>query len=85
MKALPATIQREFTRADLSNDMRKFLQRMDAEMFDFDDRLPMYKPHWQITEIGEALLLHRDIERLNKPCANPIVVNVPPVTNWEDA
>ncbi|WP_031571824.1 hypothetical protein [Acidithiobacillus thiooxidans] len=38
------------------------LARYRIEMRDFDSREQKYKPRWQITPTGAALLLHREIE-----------------------
>lgn len=61
----PAKTQTIFTRADLNVSARNLLFRMKAELFDFDARPPIYKPRWKLEKVGEALLLHREIERLN--------------------
>lgn len=41
------------------------MARYRRELTDFDERPQKYKPRWQKTEVGAALLLHREIERLN--------------------
>ncbi|MHB1644586.1 MAG: hypothetical protein ACYCS8_18365 [Acidithiobacillus sp.] len=37
--------------------------RYRREMRDYDARPAQYKPRWQITDVGEALLLHRELEQ----------------------
>lgn len=41
------------------------MARYRRELADFDERPQKYKPRWLKTEIADALLLHREIERLN--------------------
>lgn len=41
------------------------LARYRIEMREYDCREQKYKPRWQITPAGAALLLHREIENQN--------------------
>lgn len=51
------------------------LARYRRELREYDARPQQYKPHWQLTAIGEALLLHRAVERMNpRRPVPPIVV-----------
>ncbi|MDA8377233.1 MAG: hypothetical protein M0Z50_09275 [Planctomycetia bacterium] len=52
------------------------LARYKREMREYDARPQQYKPRWQITPAGEALLLHRSIEKLNPMRHERLVIDV---------
>ncbi|MBU2843540.1 hypothetical protein [Acidithiobacillus thiooxidans] len=57
--------QTVFTRRDLNQKSRDLLSRMQAYLKGFDAREPQYMPRRKITAIGAALLMHREIERMD--------------------
>ncbi|MBE7567814.1 hypothetical protein [Acidithiobacillus sp. HP-11] len=61
----PSKVQTVFTRRDLNQKSRDLLSRTQAYLKGFDAREPQYMPRRKITKIGEALLMHREIERMD--------------------
>ncbi|OCX69560.1 hypothetical protein A6M27_07665 [Acidithiobacillus thiooxidans] len=57
--------QTVFTRADLNVNARNLLFRIQEYLNKFDAWEPRFKPRWKMEPAGEALLLHREIDRLN--------------------
>jgi hypothetical protein len=51
--------------APLNSDIQQLKVRYRRELRDYDARPAQYKPRWQITDAGAALLLHRAVEAAN--------------------
>ena len=51
--------------------IRSMLERYRRELLDFDARPERFRPRHIITPTGEALLLHREIERMDRRAADP--------------
>lgn len=51
--------------ASLPAPISDILARYKRELREYDYREQKYKPRWQITTAGAALLLHREIEHQN--------------------
>ena len=51
--------------------IRSMLERYRRELQDFDTRPERFRPRNTITPVGEALLLHREIEAMTRCTADP--------------
>ena len=52
-------------------DIPSMLARYRRELQDFDARPEQFRPRNIITPVGEALLLHREIEMVNRRATDP--------------
>lgn len=69
MSALPATQKQ-------TQVIVALLARYKRELREYDARPQQYKPHWQLTAVGEALLLHRSVEKLNPMRHERLVIDI---------
>lgn len=53
--------------APSSKSPQSLLAQYRRELREYDARPAEYKPRWQITDAGAALLLHREIEAMDRP------------------